>query len=269
MRRHLTERPSITLPLCVLGAGLVHGICIAVLLPVLVTDPGSATSEAGVAHVDVEVPPQDETGRSLLAAAEAKHDAAEPAPELVTGSIAQAASAVASAIASMPREDLRQAELRPATLASAAWPSASLRTTAASGVILVKADAMVIGAAPAAAEELEAEAPPPVPITAIDGDGPAEAERSLARAEPAPAASPTRRKQSAPAPIVRAKPKPKPAAKPSVAAVPKQRAAAPAKRVAPAATRQVQTRVRTIRQPTGLGLFLRRPQAARQPAARR
>jgi hypothetical protein len=264
----LTERPSITLPLCVLGAGLVHGICIAVLLPVLVTDPGSATGEAGSAHVDAEESPQAESRKSLLATAEARHDAAEPAPELVTGSIAQAASSIASAIASMPRENLRQAEPFPATLASAAaWPQASLQTTAASGVVLVKADAMLIGAASPSAEELEAEGPPPVPITATDGESPEE-ERSLARAEPA-AGAPTRRKHSAPAPVVKAKPKPRPASRPSVAAVPKQRAAAaPAKRVAPAATRQVQTRVRTTTS-TGLGIFFRKPLAARRPATRR
>jgi hypothetical protein len=265
----LTERPSITLPLCVLGAGLVHGICIAVLLPVLVTDSGSATGEAGSAHVEAELSPQDETGQSLLATAEARHDAAEPPPELVTGSIVQAASSIASAIASMPREDLRQAEPVPATLASAAaWPQASLQTTAASGVVLVKADAMFIGAASPSAEELEAEEPPPVPITATDGESPAAEERSLARAEPA-AAAPTRRKHSAPAPVVKAKPKPRPASKPSVAAVPKKRAAAPAQQAAPAATRQVQTRIRTTKQPTGLGLFFRKPQAARRPATRR
>jgi hypothetical protein len=259
----LTDRPSITLPLCVLGAGLVHGICIAVLLPVLVSDPGPATSEAGTTVVEVEIQPQAEAGRSLLATANAKPDAGDAAPELVTGSIAQAAASVASAIARMPREDLRQAEPRPATLASAAWPAASLRAATTSGVILVKADAMVIGTAREAAEELEAEAPPAMPITATDGQ--AEAEPSLARVEPAAAASPPRRKQSAPAPVARAKPKPKPA----VAAVPKQRATTPAKRAAPATTRQVQTRVRTIRQPAGLGLFLRKPQAARQPSARR
>jgi hypothetical protein len=265
----LTERPSITLPLCVLGAGLVHGICIAVLLPVLVTDPGSGTSEAGIAHVDADAPLQDEPGQSLVATAEARHDAAEPAPELVTGSIAQAASTIASAIASMPREDLRQAEPVPATLASSsAWPEASLQTTATSGVVLVKADAMLIGAASPRAEELEAEGPPPVPITATDGEGPAEEQRSLAHAEPATTA-PTRRKHSAPAPVVKAKPKPRPASRPSVAAVPKKRAAAPAQQAAPTATRQVQTRMRTTKQPTGLGLFFRKPQAARRPATRR
>ena len=55
-----------------LGAGLVHGICIAVLLPVLVSDPGPATSEAGTTVVEVEVQPQAEAGRSLLATANAE-----------------------------------------------------------------------------------------------------------------------------------------------------------------------------------------------------
>jgi nicotinate-nucleotide--dimethylbenzimidazole phosphoribosyltransferase len=38
--RPLTDRRSITLPLCVLGAGAVHGLCVAVMLPMLITLPG-------------------------------------------------------------------------------------------------------------------------------------------------------------------------------------------------------------------------------------
>jgi hypothetical protein len=41
----LTERPSITLPLCVLGAGVVHGLCIATLLPHLVVLPADPSPD--------------------------------------------------------------------------------------------------------------------------------------------------------------------------------------------------------------------------------
>lgn len=255
---HLTDRPSITLPLCVLGAGLVHGLCIAALLPLLITVPGPGTSDGGDTLAGAKEGAA-ETGPGLLAVAEAKHEEAAPAPELVTGSIVQAGAAIASAIAKLPREDLRQTAPVLMTLAAAgALPETSLRT-AASGVILVKADAMVIGATSDAAEELAAEAPPALQIKATDGDTAPEKPPSLARAEPTPAAASTRRKESAPAPVVRAKSKPRPAA------VPMKRAAAPAKRTTPAARRPAQVRVQATKQPTGLGLFFRRP----QPATRR
>ncbi|MGO8841516.1 MAG: hypothetical protein ACLQF1_10395 [Methyloceanibacter sp.] len=51
----MTDRRSITLPLCVLGAGAVHGLCVAALLPMLITLPGPGNS--GPSVIDVEVMP--------------------------------------------------------------------------------------------------------------------------------------------------------------------------------------------------------------------
>ena len=54
--RTLTDRRSITLPLCVLAAGAVHAVCVAALLPMLITLPGpGATRQPVPQAIDVEV----------------------------------------------------------------------------------------------------------------------------------------------------------------------------------------------------------------------
>ena len=51
--RPLTDKRSITLPLCVLGAGAVHGLCVAAMLPMLITLPGPGGSAPPA--IDVEL----------------------------------------------------------------------------------------------------------------------------------------------------------------------------------------------------------------------
>lgn len=54
----LTDRRSITLPLCVLAAGVVHGLCVAALLPLLIALPGPGSKrQEGTQIIDVEMPP--------------------------------------------------------------------------------------------------------------------------------------------------------------------------------------------------------------------
>jgi hypothetical protein len=56
--RALTDRRSITLPLCVLAAGAVHGLAVMALLPVMITLPGPASKQQGASQlVDVDVMP--------------------------------------------------------------------------------------------------------------------------------------------------------------------------------------------------------------------
>ena len=51
--RPLTDRRSITLPLCVLGAGAVHGLCVAAMLPMLITLPRPGSNAPPTIEVEV------------------------------------------------------------------------------------------------------------------------------------------------------------------------------------------------------------------------
>jgi hypothetical protein len=54
----LTDRRSITLPLCVLAAGAVHGLAVMALLPMMITLPGPGAVQQDASHaVDVDVMP--------------------------------------------------------------------------------------------------------------------------------------------------------------------------------------------------------------------
>ncbi len=54
----LTDRRSITLPLCVLAAGAVHGLAVMALLPMMITLPGPGAVQQGASQpVDVDVMP--------------------------------------------------------------------------------------------------------------------------------------------------------------------------------------------------------------------
>ncbi len=255
-----------------LGAGVVHGLCIAALLPLLVSVPGPRPSQGGHTLVDIEVLRKAEPPKPAAATPKPEASIPAPAPEIVTGSIAPAAAALASAIAKMPREHLRQAEPLSVTLASVAPPPAANLTTDATP-ILVRAATAVARVDPASVEEIDARNPPIEPIKATDGDVAPETPASLARAEPA-ASTPesVRRKAVAPtskAPAARAKPKARAPvkAKPAASPAPKKRAA-PVQAKTPAARRPAQVRVRTTQQPLGLGLFFRKP-PARQGTVRR
>jgi hypothetical protein len=236
----------------VLGAGIVHGLCIAALLPMLITVPAPMKSEAGPARIDVEVKPKAEAAKPAAPAI------VQP-PVLVTGSLAAPAMSRAGAIAKMPREDLRAAEPIPATLASAGKAD----------LILAAADPMISGAIPAAVEEIEVEGPPADRIKATDAE--TEKPATVARAEPAsPPAAPVQRSASAPSPKARAaKPKARAPVR-AVAPAPRRQAAASARPSAGVIVRRpVQTRVRSTAPNMGLGLFFPRPLPARQQAIRR
>jgi hypothetical protein len=252
MRRELTDRPSITLPLCVLGAGIVHGICIAALLPMLITVPAPVKSNAGPHIIDIEVKQAE--------AARPDAPAVEQAPALVTGSLAAPAAARANLIAALPREDLHAAEPVLVTLAG----------PAAADIVLANADPAVAGAIPAALEEIEAAGPPIHSIEATEAE--AEKPAAMARAEPAPPPSQSlQRKTSAPpqkAREIQAKPRAR-ARGTTAAPTPRRQASIPATPSAGLlARRPAQTRLRTAPN-LGLGLFLPGPQPARRQAVGR
>ena len=60
--RPLTDRRSITLPLCVLGAGAVHGLCVAAMLPMLITLPGPGGNPPPAIDVEVVPPGAERSG---------------------------------------------------------------------------------------------------------------------------------------------------------------------------------------------------------------
>jgi len=65
--RTLTDRRSITLPLCVLAAGAVHGLAVMALLPVMITLPGPASKQQGASQlVDVDVLPASAAAASPI-----------------------------------------------------------------------------------------------------------------------------------------------------------------------------------------------------------
>ena len=249
MRRELTDRPSITLPLCVLGAGIVHGICIAALLPMLITVPAPVKSNAGPHIIKVEAKKTEAARRDA--------PAFEQAPVLVTGSLAAPAAIRASLIAKMPREELRPAEPVQVTLAG---PDVA-------ELVLINADPAVAGAIPAALEEIEAEGPPADFIKA--GDAEAEKPAAVARAEPAsPPSNPVQRKAGAPPQKARAlQAKPRARARVTTAApAPRRQVAVPAR---PSAGLMVRRPAQTRPPNLGLGLLFPGPQSARRQAVRR
>jgi hypothetical protein len=81
--RTLTDRRSITLPLCVLAAGAVHGLAVMALLPVMITVPGPASKQQGASQlvdVDVDVMPASEAA-CPIAPRDLETTAAIPAAE--------------------------------------------------------------------------------------------------------------------------------------------------------------------------------------------
>jgi hypothetical protein len=64
----LTDRRSITLPLCVLAAGAVHGLAVMALLPMMITLPGpGAVQQDASQPVDVDVMPASAAALHALA----------------------------------------------------------------------------------------------------------------------------------------------------------------------------------------------------------
>jgi hypothetical protein len=247
MRRELTDRPSITLPLCVLGAGLVHGICIAALLPMLITVPAPVESSGGPHPADVAA--------NKAEAARPARPAADQAPLLVTGSLA-APAARTNLLAKLPRE-----ELHPAAPVAVRLASADV-----ADIVLADTDPVVAGALTAALEEIETRGAPADFIEVIEEETP----EAVAHAEPAPPPSQSvQPKASAPPQKARAvQPRPRAKARSTAATAARRPAAVPARpSTGPIARRPVQPRVRTAPPNLGLGLLFSRP-ARRQAVSR-
>jgi len=236
----------------VLGAGLVHGICIAALLPMLITMPAPVESNAGPHPIDVAA--------SKAEAARPARPAADQAPLLVTGSLAAPAAVRANLLAKLPRE-----ELHPATPVALRLASADMAE-----IVLANADPVVAVALTAALEEIETGSAPTDFIKVIDTE--AETPEAVARAEPAPPPSQSvQPKASAPPQKARAvQPRPRAKARGKAsAAAPRRQAAVPARPSAgPIARRPAQTGVRTAPPNLGLGLLFSGPQARRQGVRR-
>jgi hypothetical protein len=80
--RTLTDRRSITLPLCVLAAGAVHGLAVMALLPVMITLPGPASKQQGASQlVDVDVMPASAPASPIVVPRDPETTAAIPAAE--------------------------------------------------------------------------------------------------------------------------------------------------------------------------------------------
>lgn len=80
--RTLTDRRSITLPLCVLAAGAVHGLAVMALLPMMITLPGPASKQQGASQlVDVDVMPASAAASPIVVPRDPETTAAIPVAE--------------------------------------------------------------------------------------------------------------------------------------------------------------------------------------------
>jgi hypothetical protein len=253
----VTDRPSITLPLCVLGAGIVHALCIAVLLPMLITVPAPAEPDAKSTTVSIVVPPPSPAAVPQAPVQIARAGDVSP---LVTGSLAGPAATKARLIAALPREDLPAARSGASVVAeTSAWPPPPLLASIEPASIApVPSQEEIEAAAGAAGAE---------PVTTTEEE---EKPRKATRVEQHPSPpTPAPRKASAPAPkptAVQAKPRTRVPAR-AAAPTTRQPAASAQRRVTAAPQRQPQARTR----PTGtfgLGLFFQTPQPRQQAVKR-
>jgi hypothetical protein len=80
--RTLTDRRSITLPLCVLAAGAIHGLAVIALLPMMITLPGPGAEQQGASRlVDVDVMPASAAASPIGVPRDPETTAAIPAAE--------------------------------------------------------------------------------------------------------------------------------------------------------------------------------------------
>jgi hypothetical protein len=80
--RTLTHRRSITLPLCVLAAGAIHGLAVMALLPMMITLPGPGADQRGTSQpVAVDVMPASAAAPPVLVPHDPETTAAIPAIE--------------------------------------------------------------------------------------------------------------------------------------------------------------------------------------------
>jgi hypothetical protein len=72
------DHEGFRLPLCALGAGAVRGLCAVLILPLLITLPGTGVSELKTVIIDVEV--MAAAPAPVVAATSTNQGPAEPAP---------------------------------------------------------------------------------------------------------------------------------------------------------------------------------------------
>jgi nicotinate-nucleotide--dimethylbenzimidazole phosphoribosyltransferase len=224
--RTLTDRRSITLPLCVLAAGAVHGLAVMALLPMMITLPGPGSVRPQASQlVEVDV---------LPAAAAAPPSLAPRDPETTAAIPVVAVTAVPVA----PEPDADSVELVPAEPGMAPAPRSDPITTvlapeaeripepapepaASAPVADAPPEAIAAPSPPAATEAAvedaaapivqEPEPPEPDAAAAQEAEAPPEAEtgeenRALPQAKgPAPAVPvPTAKPAKTPEPLARA-----------------------------------------------------------------
>jgi len=277
--RTLTDRRSITLPLCVLAAGAVHGLAVMALLPVMITLPGPGAGQQDASHaVDVDVMPASAAASPVVGPRDPETTAAIPAAE------------DHPATAPVPDRDADDAGGNdmtvPAEPGLAAAPEPRLEPVS---TVVTPMPARIPEPLPAEAESEPAVSVPPTPdveeasphpeAEADDEAPPGETAAPLARVEDAPLPAAEAAKEVEPRPEAKLEdaPPPVPTLKPAKSAEPKARlapqkkaSAASAKRRTSRARRPVRTR--TVTTVTQGGLFqdlFGPPQPARSATSRR
>jgi nicotinate-nucleotide--dimethylbenzimidazole phosphoribosyltransferase len=305
----LTDRRSITLPLCVLAAGAIHGLAVMALLPMMITLPGPGAVQQDAAHaVDVDVMPASAAAPPVLvphdpettASLPEAEDHPVPAPDrdaidaggdedavpaepgiaaVPEPRIEPAVTIVTPAAVRIPEPLLEAVESAPAVsdppvpAAEDASPSPEVEATA--GAPTEETAVPVAGVEPARLESPAAETTP----AAAEPARPEPEPEADAVEEDVPPAEAEAAKEIEPQPEAKVEetPPPIPALKPAKSAEPKARALAPqkkasatsAKRGASRARRSVRTR--TVTKTQG-GLFqdlFGPPQPAKGATSRR
>lgn len=198
--RPLTDRRSITLPLCVLGAGAVHGLCVAAMLPMLITLPGPGGNPPPAIDVEVLHPVPSAPEKTI----------ADPATTAALPEVKEApAPSLPAPIAAPPLEPQPDAKAEPAKLDEMSAPSEASPVdvappTAAEAVELVKSEPTPVEAAPDDMPQQVAtpEATAPTEVNEVTAPGPGVKEE----APPQPEV----KEEVAPEPEVVATPSPSP-----------------------------------------------------------
>jgi hypothetical protein len=295
--RTLTDRRSITLPLCVLAAGAVHGLAVMALLPVMITLPGPASKQQGASQRDVLpasaaaaspiVVLRDPETTAAIPAAE-DHPASAPVPDRDADDAGGDDVTVPAEpdIAAVPEPRLEPAATV-VTPVSARIPEPLPAEAESEATVSVPAAPAVEEASPPPEAKADDEAPPETArldssggaaATAVEPAEPeaeADAVEEDARAPEAEAA-----KETEPQPEAKSQdaPPPVPTLKPAKSAEPKARAAATAKKASAASAKRRTSRARrpvrtrTVTTVTQRGLFqdlFGPPQPAKGAASRR
>ncbi|MGB0057336.1 MAG: hypothetical protein WBQ20_11395 [Methyloceanibacter sp.] len=196
----MTDRRSITLPLCVLGAGAVHGLCVAAMLPMLITLPGPGGNPPPAIDVEVLHPVPSAPEKTI----------ADPATTAALPEVKEApAPSLPAPIAAPLLEPQPDAKAEPAKLDEMSAPSEASPVdvappTAAEAVELVKSEPTPVEAAPDDMPQQVAtpEATAPTEVNEVTAPGPGVKEE----APPQPEV----KEEVAPEPEVVATPSPSP-----------------------------------------------------------